>query len=146
MGIGEYLHNSPDEETVTTRPYKVLAVDDNEAHNYALRRMLEHKGFEVMAAFSGSQTLELAEQSPDIVLLDVNLPDVNGFEVCRRLKQGENTKTIPVVFLSATHQTTTAVNDAKEAGADNFLFYPVEPDHLVMVVRGVLERRPVEKE
>jgi DNA-binding response OmpR family regulator len=125
---------------VTNRAYRILAVDDNEAHNYALRKMLEHKGFEVLAAFSGSQTIELAEQKPDIVLLDVNLPDVNGFEVCRRLKQGKNTKAIPVVFLSATHQTTSAVNEAKEAGADNFLFYPVEPDHLVMVVRGVLER------
>jgi DNA-binding response OmpR family regulator len=121
-------------------------VDDNEAHNYALRRMLEHKGFEVLAAFSGTQTIQLAEQKPDMVLLDVNLPDVNGFEVCRRLKQSESTKEIPVVFLSATHQTTSAVNEAKEAGADNFLFYPVEPDHLVMVVRGVLERRPVGKE
>jgi DNA-binding response OmpR family regulator len=125
---------------VTNRAYRILAVDDNEAHNYALRKMLEHKGFEVLAAFSGSQTIELAEQKPDIVLLDVNLPDVNGFEVCRRLKQGKNTKAIPVVFLSATHQTTSAVNEAKEAGADNFLFYPVEPDHLVMVVRGVLEK------
>jgi CheY-like chemotaxis protein len=125
---------------VTTRPYKILAVDDNEAHNYALRKMLEHKGFEVLAAFSGSQTIALAEQKPDIVLLDVNLPDVNGFEVCRRLKQANHTKEIPVVFLSATNQTAAAVNEAKEAGADNFLFYPVEPDHLLMVVRGVLER------
>jgi CheY-like chemotaxis protein len=123
-----------------------LAVDDNEAHNYALRKMLEHKGFEVLAAFSGTQTLELAKQQPDIVLLDVNLPDVNGFEVCRRLKQNMETKAIPVVFLSATHQTTSAVNEAKEAGADNFLFYPVEPDHLVMVVRGVLEKRVMSRE
>jgi PleD family two-component response regulator len=122
---------------------KILAVDDNEAHNYALRKMLEHRGFQVMPAFTGTQTIELAQQQPDIVLLDVNLPDVNGFEVCRRLKKGEKTKDIPVVFISATHQTTTAVNEAKEAGADNFLFYPVEPDHLVMVVRGVVERRTV---
>jgi len=94
----------------------------------------------VLSAFTGRDTLKLAQASPDLVLLDVNLPDVNGYEVCRRLKANEQTRHIPVVFISATHQTTMAVNEAKEAGAENFLFYPVETDHLMMVVLGVLRK------
>jgi CheY-like chemotaxis protein len=125
---------------VNASDYTIVTVDDNEAHNYALRKILEHRGFKVLQAFTGSETLELAQKRPNLVLLDVNLPDVNGYEVCRRLKAGEATKHIPVVFISATHQTTTAVNEAKDAGADNFLFYPVETDHLMMVVSGVLQK------
>jgi CheY-like chemotaxis protein len=125
---------------VNTSEYTIVTVDDNEAHNYALRKILEHRGFKVLQAFTGTETLELALKRPNLVLLDVNLPDVNGYEVCRRLKAAEETKHIPVVFISATHQTTTAVNEAKDAGADNFLFYPVETDHLMMVVSGVLQK------
>lgn len=94
----------------------------------------------MLSAFTGTDTLQLAQGSPDLVLLDVNLPDVNGYEVCRRLKANEQTRHIPVVFISATHQTTMAVNEAKEAGAETFLFYPVETDHLMMVVHGVLRK------
>ncbi len=125
---------------MTSTSATIITVDDNEAHNYALRRTLESRGFKVMSAFTGSETLQLAQNEIDLVLLDVNLPDVNGYEVCRRLKSGEKTKHIPVVFISATHQTTVAVNEAREAGADNFLFYPVETDHLIMVVNGVLQK------
>src|SRR3954469_4517176 len=86
----------------------VLAVDDCEEHNYAISRVLEHAGAVVLRAYTGNEALNLASHHPDAVLLDVNLPDVNGFEVCRRLKGNPATADIPIIFLTATFQSTNA--------------------------------------
>lgn len=121
-------------------PPTILAVDDNQIHNYALARTLEIGGFAVKCAYSGGQTLTLAKENPDLILLDINLPDINGFEVCRRLQTDETTKAIPVVFLSATYQSPDAVTAARSAGALAILFHPVQPDELIAVIRGALAR------
>jgi CheY-like chemotaxis protein len=118
----------------------ILAVDDNEIQNYALARTLEIAGFVVKRAYSGSQTLLLAKENPDLILLDINLPDISGFEVCRQLQTDNRTKTIPVVFLSATYQSPDAVAAARSAGALALLFHPVQPDELIAVIRGALAR------
>ena len=119
----------------------VLAVDDNEAYCYSVCRGLEQNGFRTLQAHSGSETLRLvAEQHPAAVVLDVNLPDFDGFEVCRRLKANTATQAIPVIFLSATCQTTHAKEQGLAAGADAFLFAPIEPMQLAMVVNGSLAR------
>lgn len=120
----------------------VLMVDDNDAHNYALSRMLEQKGHcSVLRAFTGEQAISLAfEHKPDAILLDVNLPDVNGWEVCRRIREEEKLKTIPIVFLTATFQSTSAKDMARSVGANNLLFYPVENEQLFAVIRGEIAR------
>jgi hypothetical protein len=119
----------------------VLAVDDNAAHCYAVCRGLELHGFRTLQAHSGSDTLRVvAEQNPSVVVLDVNLPDFDGYEVCRRLKANAETRAIPVVFLSATYQSNQARERGLEAGADAFLFAPVEPAQLAMVISGSLQR------
>ena len=120
---------------------RVLAVDDNEMHCYALRKVLENSGFEVSVAHNGSDALTLAEdQKPDVVLLDINLPDVNGFEVCARLKQHDATKGIAVVFHSATESTGPAKSYATSVGASGFLTYPIDPSQLATVLRGAAAR------
>jgi PleD family two-component response regulator len=81
------------------RGFTVLAVDDNEAHNYALSRILGRSGSTVLRAFTGRQALDLAKQQPGLILLDIVLPDLDGFEVCRLLKSDPATSGIPVVFL-----------------------------------------------
>lgn len=119
----------------------VLAVDDNEAYCYSVCRGLEQHGFRTLQAHSGSDTLRVAvEQHPAAVVLDVNLPDFDGYEVCRRLKADAQTRTIPVIFLSATYQSNQARERGLEAGADAFLFAPVEPAQLAMVVNGSVQR------
>ena len=119
----------------------VLAVDDNAAHCYAVCRGLELHGFRTLQAHSGTDTLRLvAEQHPSVVVLDVNLPDFDGYEVCRRLKANADTRTIPVVFLSATYQSNHAWERGMEAGAHAFLFAPVEPAQLAMVISGSLQQ------
>lgn len=120
---------------------KILAVDDNEMHCYALRKVLEHAGFEVCVAHNGSDALAMArDQKPDVVLLDINLPDVTGYEVCTLLKQDDSTRKIAVVFHSATVSTGPAKSYANKIGGSGFLTYPIEPEQLAMVLRGAAAR------
>src|SRR3954469_21510722 len=103
---------------------RILVVDDNETHLYALQRILEHAGHQVFTANTGTQTLELANREvPDVVLLDINLPDINGYEICSRLKSDEHTRGLAVVFHTATHATAIARNHAESVGASAFLTY-----------------------
>ncbi len=119
---------------------KLLVVDDNEAHNYALSKSLTASGATVLSAHSGTETLELALQHPDVVLLDVNLPDLNGFEVCRRLKQNPATKDIAVIFISATYQDPNSKALAQSVGAETYLFHPVDKEQLLAIIQGQLQR------
>ncbi len=120
--------------------YTVLEVDDFEPHNYAMARMLENAGSKVLRARTGEEALALAAQKPDAILLDVNLPDLNGFEVCRRLKSDPATANIPVVFLTATYQHASAKAMAESVGAKSLLFYPVEKNQLLAVLRGQIDQ------
>src|SRR4051812_20528886 len=79
----------------------ILAVDDNEAQNYTLSRTLETAGCKVLQAHTGREALELALVKPDAIVLDISLPDLNGFEVCRRIQSHPATAGIPVVFVTA---------------------------------------------
>ncbi len=120
----------------------ILAVDDNESQCYAIGRILHHAGYNVIHAGTGTQALLLTlEHKPDALLLDINLPDVNGFEVCSRIKADPDTRHIPVIFHTASHGTATAKLQAEIAGATAFLTYPVERQHLLTVVKGTLAQR-----
>jgi CheY-like chemotaxis protein len=120
---------------------KVLAVDDNETHSYALRKILEHAGFEVLLAHNGSDTLSLArDHKPDVVLLDINLPDMTGYDVCSTLKKDQGTCQIPIVFHSATEATGPARSQAESVGASGFLTYPIDPYQLSLVLQGARAR------
>lgn len=92
----------------------ILHVDDTDAQRYAISRVLRHAGFEVLEARTGAQALEFVERLPDLVVLDVNLPDISGFAVCRQIKANEATSRIPVLHLSATMVST----DARVAGLE----------------------------
>jgi CheY-like chemotaxis protein len=118
----------------------LLVVDDNEAHNYALSKSLKAAGATVLSAHSGSETLELAKQKPDVILLDVNLPDLNGFEVCRRIKADPNTRDIAVIFISATYQDPNSKALAQSVGAETYLFHPVDKQQLLAIIQGQIHR------
>ena len=126
-----------------TRPV-ILAVDDNEATRYAIVRILRHQGFEVLEAATGTEGLRLASQLPDLVLLDIRLPDVDGFEVCRRLRADPQTQGIPILHISASYTDTQHRTQALEGGADGYLTHPVEPSELVATVRALLRARRAE--
>jgi signal transduction histidine kinase len=124
----------------------ILNVDDYEASRYARTQMLERAGFQVVEAGSGAEALLRAEeQRPDLILLDVNLPDMDGFEVCRRLRAQQATLTVPIVHISATFLSDHAQDLAYEGGADSYLTDPVEPAVLLATIHSLLRLRRAEE-
>lgn len=115
-----------------------IAVDDNQAHAYSLKKLLERNGYTVFV--TGQQAVDLTQQhNPDVLLLDVNLPDFNGFEVCRRVR--EMHKFLPaVVFHTATSANDTSHVQALAAGATAFLTYPVAQEELLSVISVSIRR------
>ena len=81
---------------------KILVVDDQPVNVQLLKRKLEREGIQVIAAFTGTEALEIvAKEKPDLILLDVMMPDMDGMEVCQRLQELEDTRQIPVIFITA---------------------------------------------
>jgi PAS domain S-box-containing protein len=124
-----------------TRP-TILNVDDNEGCRYAVSRILELNEFNVKEASTGADALRLARvEQPDLVLLDINLPDLNGYEVCRRLKAEPTTSRIPVLHITASYLTPSDMARGLESGAENYLVEPVEPELLIATINSVLRAR-----
>jgi PAS domain S-box-containing protein len=124
----------------------VLNVDDNSANRYVKSRVLRAAGFEVIEAGTGEAALNLAEEKrPDLVLLDIRLPDISGLEVCRRLRTSRTTQRIPIVHISATHITPQDEQTSLEAGADIYLAEPVGAPELSSAVRTLLRLRTTEQ-
>jgi PAS domain S-box-containing protein len=125
----------------------VLSVDDSEATRYARRRALEAAGFSVFEAANGRDALAVAqEHQPTVAVVDVNLPDMDGFEVCRRLKASDRTSGIAVLQISATYASDEARVTALEGGADAYLSEPVEPKVLQATVNALARMRKAERE
>jgi two-component sensor histidine kinase len=117
----------------------VLVVDDNEPGRYATARILTRAGFRIIEASTGAEALRLArERQPPLVVLDINLPDMNGVEVCRRLKTEAETASILVLQVSATNIGVADRVQSLQAGADSFLVEPVEAEELEAVARALL--------
>jgi signal transduction histidine kinase len=125
----------------------ILIVDDTDAARYAKTRILTHAGFKVIEAANGTEALQRAKaKNPDLVLLDVKLPDINGLEVCRKLKEDPSTRMILVLQTSASYVASADKIRALEYGADNYLFEPIEPEELVANVKALLRLGRVERE
>jgi len=125
----------------------ILNVDDDDAGRYAKSRILIGAGFQVIDAENGAKALALAaERKPALVLLDVKLPDMNGREVCARLKADPATAQILVLQTSASHIDMRNRVASLEAGADGYLVEPMEPEELVAIVRALMRLRQAESE
>jgi two-component system cell cycle response regulator DivK len=123
---------------------KILYVEDNEDNIYMLRRRLERKGFEVAVARDGAEGIAAAEQErPDLILLDLSLPVLDGWEAARRLKAAPATQAIPIVALSA-HAMAADRDKALAAGCDDFDTKPVDFARLMTKIDALLpgEARP----
>lgn len=125
---------------------KILHIDDSEANRYAVRHILENAGYEVIEAASGDKGLKLSEDLPDLIVLDIRLPDTNGFEVCRKIKANPRTTHIPVLQTSAMFTSSDNKVEGLESGADGYLAQPIEGAVLVATVRSLLRIRAAEGE
>lgn len=122
-------------------PNRVLLVDDEADLVTSLSYALEREGYSVVSASTGSRALEIAAQSPtpDLVLLDLMLPDISGNEVCQRLRSMENTRSVPIVMLTARGEEVDRVVGF-ELGADDFVPKPFSLRELMLRLRAVLRR------
>lgn len=125
----------------------ILNVDDSDGARYAKSRILIRAGLRVIEAESGEEAMAKAlNESPALILLDVKLPDINGFEVCRRLKEDPRTQSILILQTSASFMGTADKIRALDGGADNYLVEPIEPDELIANVKALLRLGHVERE
>lgn len=122
----------------------VLIVDDSEDSRYVHARYIRQAGFDVVEAGGGLEGLALAPRA-DLVLLDVRLPDVNGLEVCRRLKADPRTASIPVLQTSASFVSVRDKVNGLAGGADAYLTVPVEPAELIATLQSLLRMRRAEQ-
>lgn len=123
---------------------RILIIDDEEPTRYIFRRILTHAGYHVEEAQTGREGLAKAMLAPDLIISDVNLPDMLGYDVCRRLKSNPLTLSIPVLQISASFVSTESKVQALEGGADSYLTQPVEPTVLLASVNALLRLRKAE--
>lgn len=119
---------------------RILAVDDDHNNLKMLAFLLGEDGYEVITTDNGETALALVDsQHPDLVILDVMMPQIDGYEVCRRIRQ---TMDVPIIMLSAKGETVDRVTGL-ELGADDYLPKPFEPSELIARVRAVLRRSEI---
>ncbi len=116
----------------------IMVIDDDPHMVTLLRARLEQREFNVMCAYSGLQALaDLEKQKPDLILLDIIMPEMDGFEVLRRLKAATETSSIPVILLSARDQLKD-ISTGYEIGADHYITKPFTNTHLMTVIDHLL--------
>jgi signal transduction histidine kinase len=123
----------------------ILVVDDTEANRYTVSRILRKEGFEVREAPDGAAGLALVSDELDLIILDIRMPEMDGYEVCRRVKADPALQVIPILHISATYTGTKDIAYGLEAGADGYLTHPVDPAVLVATVRAFLRIRHADR-
>lgn len=121
-------------------PVKILIVEDNEMNRDMLSRRLQRRGYEIIVAVDGHQGLEMVSSiMPDLILLDLSLPEIDGWEVTRRIKAETRTNHIPIIALTA-HAMTGDREKALAAGCDDYDTKPVELDRLLGKIERLIAR------
>ena len=125
-------------------PDKILVVDDNVTNRYTVARYLKAAGYEVVEAGTGREGLRLAAELPALVILDIQMPDLTGLEVCKLIKSAPATAAIPVLHTSATFRSVHDKSHGLEQGADAYLTCPFEPEELVATVKALIRMKRAE--
>ena len=118
---------------------KILLVDDEKDIVEFLQYNLEAENYTVIAAYDGETALKKMEENPDLVVLDIAMPKLNGYEVCKKIREDESKKNIPIIFLTAK---ITELDELKgfEVGADDYIKKPISPKMLVARIKSKLKR------
>jgi len=118
---------------------RILIVDDQKDIVELIRFKMENEGFECLVAFDGEEGLQKAKKEvPDLILMDIMMPKINGYQVCRLLKSDENYKNIPIIMLSAKDQESDKFW-GKESGADDYITKPFNFEELFQKIQGYLK-------
>ena len=128
------------------RPTRILVVEDDDALRYAVSRLLKLPGYQVLEASSGEECLRIAQKErPDLVLLDVRLPDMSGVEVCRRIRATPEIASIFIVHVTGVETSPDSQADALDAGADGYLTKPIHDRALLATIRAMIRIRSAER-
>lgn len=122
----------------------ILNVNDADAIRYVLSHALKAAGYTVVEAVNGQEGVDRAAEHPDLILLDVRLPDIDGFRVCEAIKADPNTSNIPVLMISANFVQRSDVEAGLQSGADGYLTHPIDPADLILAVQAVLDAKRTE--
>lgn len=138
MGRAGGAHLLPFEGAMETATRRVLIIEDNFDNIFIYRTLLEHRGFTVMTATDGIKGLEMAKaEQPDLILMDVSMPGVDGWKATSSLKADEATSSIPVIILTA-HALAADRQHANDVGADGYIAKPAEPMQVLAAVERTL--------
>ncbi len=117
---------------------KILIVDDERLTRAVLQHDVILAGYDVMVASNGKEAMQkIREVTPDLIVVDLVMPDMNGFEMCRQIRSNEQTKKTPVIVVSAL-QSQADIQEAKASGADVYLTKPIKPEEFIMHVKKYL--------
>jgi len=132
--------------TTTSEPsdINILVVDDEEDVVEVVSHFLEKEGYSVERAYDGEEALDKASPETDLILLDIMLPGLDGYEVCEQLRSRVETETIPIIFLSAKSEEEDQIKGLM-LGGDDYLTKPVSPQVILAHVRAVLRRSGIEE-
>jgi PAS domain S-box-containing protein len=137
--------SKPEFRPIDRSQHQLLIVDDEPASRYATARLLQSAGFRTREAASGAEGLNALDASVSVMVLDVHLPDIDGFELCRLLRSREETNRLAVLHLTAAYVTDEDKVRGLDAGADAYLTRPVEPAVLVATVQALVRTRVAEE-
>jgi len=118
---------------------QILVVDDEKDIVEFITYNLQKEGYEVLTAYSGNEALRKAQHKPDLILLDIMLPELDGYEVCKQLRSSSSTASIPIIFLTAKSGEVDEIVGL-EIGADDYIVKPISPRKLISRIKAVLRR------
>ncbi|MFC1545313.1 response regulator [Gemmatimonadota bacterium] len=128
-------------------PPRILIVDDVPMNIAMVQALLKSEGYELVSAESGDEALRaVAEQIPDLILLDIQMPDMDGYEVCERLRASPETEGVPVIMFTATESETEAKAKGLRIGANDYVTKPVAKDELLARIETQLRLKVLEKQ
>ncbi len=120
--------------------YRIVVIEDDQVMRKLLHKTLTSEGYEcILTPNAAAGCKAVALEKPDLILLDVHLPDDNGIEVCRKLKSDEKLRHIPVLILTGEAYSVENRIDGLEAGADDYIIKPFSPKELVSRLKGILK-------
>ena len=135
------LPNSPESTVDMSTSYTILVVDDNPAGLYVTSKILTKAGYRVIGAENGDEMRQKLLENPDVIILDINLPDVDGYTLCTEVKENVHTSLIPVIHLSALSTDDSARVQGIQSGSDAFLTQPADPQLLFTTIESLIQIR-----